>query len=137
MEEAFEKTRIADKFMQYIVTLKIFFKDEFKSGHNSYLIPFDHIVYVKRNMFPKIRDACEYVCPYEKTCDGHKFLNYIEMLWESILYAVEEKKVYYRYFFFTDFKIKDGKILSWHAIPVETKDLKNLTYSQRISYLNI
>ena len=35
MEEAFEKTRIADKFMQYIVTLKIFFKDEFKSGHNS------------------------------------------------------------------------------------------------------
>ena len=137
MEQALKNTQIAHKFMKFMLTLKIFFKDEFKSGHSTYLIPFDHIVYTKRHIFPKIRDACDYVCPHQKKCDGHKFLNYVEMLWRSICYAVEEKKVYYRYFFFTDFKIKDGKILSWHAIPVEPKDLRNLSYSQGMSYLNI
>ena len=91
---------------------------------------------MKRNIFPQIRVACSYVCECEKKCDGHKFLNFIEMLWRSIVYAVEEKKVYYRHFYFTDFTIKDGKILSWHATPVEPKDLRNLSYSQRMSYLN-
>ena len=59
------------------------------------------------------------------------------MLWRAICYAVEEKKVYYRYFYFTNFKIKDGKIFSWDAKPVEPKDLRNLSYSKRMSYLNI
>ena len=124
-------------FMKCIITLKFFFKDEFKSGQSAYLIPFDHIVYMKRRLFPEIRNDCSYVCPFEKECYGHNFLNYVEMLWRAICYAVEEKKVYYRYFYFTNFKIKDGKIFSWDAKPVEPKDLRNLSYSKRMSYLNI
>ena len=60
------------------------------------------------------------------------------MLWRAISWAVEEKKVYYRYFHFTIFRLTDdGKIKGWDAKPVEPKDLSHLSYSKRISYLNV
>ena len=68
MEKALKETLIADKFMQYSISLKVFFKDEFKAGQSAYLIPFLHILYVKRNIFQLIRDSCEYVCPNNKSC---------------------------------------------------------------------
>ena len=137
MEAALIKTQIVHIYMKRIITLKFFFKDEFKSGHSAYLIPFDHIVYMKRYLFPIIREDCGYVCPCEKQCDAHKFLNYIEYLWKMICYGVEEKKVYYRYIHFSDFKIRDGKIFGWYGVPVKPKDLRHLSYSKRMSYLNI
>ena len=63
MEKALQKTLIADKFMEYSVSLKSFFKDEFKSANSAYLIPFSHILYTKRKIFLLIRDSCDYVCP--------------------------------------------------------------------------
>ena len=111
MEAALKKTQIAHKYMCFIYTLKAFFKDEFKSGQSAYLITFDHIVFTKRNIFPYIREDCGFVCPKETPCGPHQFLNYVEMLWRSICWAVEEKKVYYRYFYFTNFRLtNDGKI---------------------------
>ena len=92
MEAALKKTQIAHKYMCSIYTLKAFFKDEFKSGQSAYLITFDHIVFTKRNIFPYIREDCGFVCPKETPCDPHQFLNYVEMLWRSICWAVEEKK---------------------------------------------
>ena len=65
MEAALKKTQIAHKYMCFIYTLKAFFKDEFKSGQSAYLIPFDHIVFTKRNIFPYIREDCGFVCPKE------------------------------------------------------------------------
>ena len=140
MEKALKETQIAHKYMQYMVSLKFFFKDEFKSGQSAYLIPFSHILYIKRNVFQLIRDSCDYVCPYSKQCDGHKFLDYIDMLYRSICWAVEEKKVFYKFFYFHNFTLKnDGKnvkIYGWKAIPVEPVDLSHLSYSKRMSYLN-
>ena len=136
MEEALKKTQIAHKYMCFIYTLKAFFKDEFKSGQSTYLIPFHHIVYTKRHIFPYIREDCGYVCPNEKPCEGHQFLNYVDMLWKSICWAVEEKKVYYKYFHFTNFRLRNGKIAGWDAKPVEPKDLRHLSYSKLMSYLN-
>ena len=138
MEAALKKTQIAHKYMCFIYTLKAFFKDEFQSGQSAYLIPFDHIVFTKRNIFPYIREDCGFVCPRETPCGPHQFLNYVEMLWRSICWAVEEKKVYYRYFYFTNFRLtNDGKIAGWDTKPVEPKDLSHLSYSKRMSYLNI
>ena len=138
MEDALKKTQIAHKYICFIYTLKAFFKDEFKSGNSAYLIPFDHIVFTKRNIFPYIREDCGYVCERETPCGGHQFLNYVEMLWRSICWAVEEKKVYYRYFYFANFRLtNDGKIVGWDAKPVEPKDLSHLSYSKRVSYLNV
>ena len=144
MEKALKQTLIADKFMEYSVSLKVFFKDEFKSGQSAYLIPFSHILYIKRNAFHLIRDSCDFVCPKIKQCDGHKFLDYIEMLWKAICWAVEEKKVFYRYFYFHNFTLtsdvkctlKKVKIHGCYALPVEPKDLSHLSYSKRMSYLN-
>ena len=137
MEAALKKTQIAHKYMCSIYTLKAFFKDEFKSGQSAYLITFDHIVFTKRNIFPYIREDCGFVCPKETPCGPHQFLNYVEMLWRSICWAVEEKKVYYRYFYFTNFRLtNDGKIAGWDAKPVEARDLSHLSYSKRMSYLN-
>ena len=47
------------------------------------------------------RKCCDgnFVCPHDKICDGHKFIDYIELLFSSIAFAVEEKK------FFTDIVI--------------------------------
>ena len=58
------------------------------------------------------------------------------MLWKSICWAVEEKKVYYKYFHFTNFRLRNGKIAGWDAKPVEPKDLRHLSYSKLMSYLN-
>ena len=131
-----EKTIIAFKDFEYVISMKSFFKDEFKSGSHNYLISLDHIKWFKRNIFPKIRDACSYVCPHSVPCKGHKLLNYIEMLWEASVYAVEEKKVYYRYFYFENLIFKNGELHSWNATPVEPKCLKHLSYSRRMAYLN-
>ena len=144
MEKALKETEIAHKYMEYSVSLKVFFKDEFKSGQSAFLIPFSHILYTKRNVFQLIRDSCDYVCPHNKQCNGHKFLDYINMLWKSICWAVEEKKVFYKYFYFHNFTLtsyvqctlKKVKIYGWKAIPVEPVDLSHLSYSKRMSYLN-
>ena len=112
-----------------------FFKREFKKGHN-YLIPIDHLIWFKRNVFPKIRNACDFVCPSDVPCKGHKLINYIEMLWSAVVYAVEEKKVYYRYFYFENLKFLNGQLHSWDATPVDPKCLKHLSYSRRMAYLN-
>ena len=139
MEKAFEQTVIAFKLMEYSYSLKVFFKDEFKSGQSAYLIPFSHILHVKRTVFPFIRDSCDYVCPYTKECDGHQFLNFVEKLWKFMCYAVEEKKCFYKYFYFDNFRLKSDvadKIASWDFKPLEAKDLSHLSYSRRMSYLN-
>ena len=137
MEKAFKNTVIAFKLMQYSYTLKIFFKDEFKSGQSAYVIPFSHILHIKRTVFPYIRDSCDYVCPYTKQCDGHQFLNFVEKLWEFMHHAVENEKMFFRYFYFGNFRVKpDGKMAGWDFKPVEAKDLSHLSYSRRMSYLN-
>ena len=51
IEQAFLNTVIAFKLMQYSYTLQSFFKNEFKKD-NCYVIPFSHILYVKRYVFP-------------------------------------------------------------------------------------
>ena len=116
--------------------MKSFFKDEFKSDSWNYLIPTDHIIWFRKNIFPKIRDSCSYVCPLSVPCKGHKLLNYINMLWEAMVYAVEEKYVYYRYFYFENLVFKNGELHSWDTTPVEAKCLKHLSYSRRMAYLN-
>ena len=62
------------------------------------------------------------------------------MLWKAICWAVEHKKVYYKYFYFTNFNIvrtiNGFEIKGWDAKPVEPKDLSHLSYSKRMSYLN-
>ena len=139
MEKAFKNTTIAFKFMEYEMTLKSFFKDEFKSGQFAYLIPFSHVLYTKRTIFQYIRDSCEYVCPLSEQCKGHQFLNYVNMLWNATCWGVEQKKVYYKYFYFTNFEvvrtINGYEIKGWDAKPVEPEDLSHLSYSKRMSYL--
>ena len=144
MEKALENTVIANKFMEYSVSLKSFFKEEFKCGKSTYKIPFSYILYTKRKIFPLIRDSCDYVCPKLKQCDAHKFLDHIQMLWEAICWAVENKKVYYKFYYFhtftltsdVEYTLKPVKIKGWYALPIEPQDLSHLSYSRRMSYLN-
>ena len=141
LEQAFLNTVIAFKLMSYSYSLKSFFKDEFKKN-NRYIIPFSHVLYVKRHVFHLIRDSCDYVCPYAKECDGHKFLNFIEKLYQFQQYAVLEKKCFFRDFYFYNFKLKKDevndceKVAGWDFNAFVTKDLSHLTFSQRCQYLN-
>ena len=80
MEQALLNTVIAFKLMEYSYSLKCFFKDEFKVN-GVYVIPFSHVLHIKRKVFPLIRDSCEYVCLHQNHCDGHQFLDFIDELW--------------------------------------------------------
>ena len=141
IEQALLNTILAFKLMSYSYSLKSFFKDDFKKN-NQYIIPFSHILYVKRHVFHMIRNSCSYVCPYVEECDGHKFLNFVEKLYEFQKYAVLEKKCFYRDFYFYNFKSKRDevndceKVAGFDFNAYQTKDLSHLTYSQRCQYLN-
>ena len=141
IEQAFLNTVIAFKLMQYAYSLRSFFKDEFKKD-DVFVIPFSHILHVRRHIFPLIRDSCGYVCPYDRQCDGHKFLDFVEILYQFETYAVLERKCFFRDFYFYNFKLKRDevhemeKVSGWDFIACTTKDLSHLTYSQRCQYLN-
>ena len=139
MESALINTVIAFKLMEYSYSLKNFFKDEFKK-EGVYVIPFSHVLYVKRTIFPYIRDSCDFVCPYKNPCDGHQFLDFIEELWNFMRYSVEERKCFFRYFYFFNFRLKSHneieKIAGWNFRAIQPKDLSHLSYSKRLSYLN-
>ena len=92
-----EKTIIAFKDFEYIISMESIFKKEHKSSSRNYLIPIDHLIWFRKNIFPKIRDSCSYVCPHRMPCNGHKLLNYINMLSDATVYAIEEKCVYYTF----------------------------------------
>ena len=140
LEEALLNTVIAFKLMAYSYSLKSFFKDDFKKGEYYYIIPFSHILFVKRHIFPMIRDCCDYVCPYNKECDGHKFLNFVEKLFEFQHHAVIDEKCYFHNFHFYNFQLKKDKdcekVHGWDFNVLESKDLSHLTYSKRCQYLN-
>ena len=142
IEEAFLNTIIAFKLMQYSYSLQSFFKSKFKKEDCCYIIPFSHILYVKRHIFPLIRDCCGYVCPYDQQCDGHKFLDFVEKLYQFEVHAVLEEKCFFKDFKFNNFQLKRDEIIDvqkvngWDFHPNETKDLSHLTYSQRCQYLN-
>ena len=139
LELAFLNTVIAFKLMAYSYSLKTFFKDEFKK-ENGYVIPFSHVLFIKRKIFPIIRDCCSYVCPYKDQCDGHKFLDFVEKLYEFQRFAVLEKKCFYGNFYFYNFKLKKDenceKVHGWEFNSFQTKDLSHLTYSKRCQYLD-
>ena len=142
MEQALKNTVIAFKLMSYSYSQAGFFKDEFKKSENVFVIPFSYILYVKRHVFPLIRDTCEYVCPFTEECDGHQFLNFIERLYQFQCHAVLEKKCFYKDFRFYNFRFKRDKvqdlqkIAGWDFNIKNTKDLSKYSYSQRAQYLN-
>ena len=142
LEQALLNTVIAFKLMSYSYSLKSFFKDEFKLK-NGYKIPFSHILYFKRHVFPIIRDACGHVCSSnDNQCTGHHLINFVEKLYEFQEHAVLNEKCFFRYFHFYNFKIKRDekrnvdKVVEWDFNWFQAKDLSKYTFSQRCQYLN-
>ena len=91
MEKALENTIIAKK---YSLTLKSFFKDDFKYWNDCYLIPFTHFQYTKRQIFDYIKSSCsnDIVCSKLQSCDGNQFLQFIELINQFQRYSVIKKK---------------------------------------------
>ena len=142
LEKALENTTIANN-IQYRLTLKSFFKNQFQYGNYCYLIPFSHILYTRRQIFSYIYDSCGVVCSKLQTCDGHRFLAYVELIYRFNRYSIIKRKVYFKYFLFNNFKLtfdiemtlKPSKIKGWRMLPVDMIVLNDLTYSQRLSFL--
>ena len=142
MEKALENTIIADN-TEYRLSLKSFFKNEFKYWNDCYLIPFSHILYTKRQIFSYIQDSCGVVCSKLQTCGGHQFMAFIELIYRFNRYSIIKKKVYFKYFLFNNFKLtsdiemtlKPTKIKGWRMLPVHMQLIHDLTYSERLSFL--
>ena len=139
METAFKSTIIAE---QYGLTLKSFFKDYFKYWDDCYLIPFIDIRLFKRQYYDFIKSSCndKIACSKQQSCYGHQFLQFVELIIQFQRYSVLKKKVYFQYFFFTNFKLtsditKPLKIKSWRISGVSIHRINHLTYSERLSLL--
>ena len=141
MEKALENTKIAEK---YQLSLKTFFKDDFKYSNDSYLIPFSLIKYTRRQIFDYIRSSCSGdVCSKLQICYGHQFLQYTELIYQFNYYSITKEKLYFDYFLFNNFKLTSDsqmtliptKIKSWRMIPVQKHLLHKLTYSARLTFL--
>ena len=138
MEIAFKNTVITK---EYGLTLKSFFKDKFKYWDDCYLIPFIDIRLYKKQCYDFIISCCnnEFTCSKEQSCYGHQFLQFVETIIQFQRYSVLKKKVYFQYFFFTNFKltsdIKSLKIKSWRISGVSIHRINHLSYSERLSLL--
>ena len=143
MERALKNTKIAEK---YDLSLKTFFKDKYRYWDDSYLIPYSEVKNFKKHIFEFIKSSCnnESVCSKLQSCNGHRFLNFIELILNFHRFVIIQKKIFYKYFLFTNFELttnsnkitlKPTEIKSWRAIAVDKHELNHLTYSQRLSYL--
>ena len=139
MEIAFKNMIIAK---EYGLTLKSFFKDIFKYWDDCYLIPFIDIRLFKKQCYDFIISCCNNkpnCSKQQQSCYGHQFLQFVETIIQFQRYSVLKKKVYFQYFFFTNFEltsdIKSLKIKSWRISGVSVQLIDHLTYSQRLSLL--
>ena len=139
MEKALKNTIIAEK---YGLSLKSFFKDYFKYWNDIYIIPFDHIQRCKRQISDYIKKSCndDFICSKLPSCHGHQFLQFMELIYQFQRYYVIKKKVYFKYFLFSNFTLTPdaaAKIKSWQVMGAYEQQLNNLTYSERLSFLAI
>ena len=142
MENALKNTVIAK---DYGLSLKSFFKDKFKYWDDSYVIPFSEFRHFKKYLFEYIKSSCngDTVCGKLKACYGHQFMQFIKAIHQFQCVAVTKKRVFYKYFFITNFELTQNakitliptKIKKWRVIAIEKEELHNLTYSQKLSYL--
>ena len=144
MERALKNTVIAK---DYGLSLKCFFKDKFKYWDDSYAIPFAEFRRFKKYFFEYIRSSCngDRVCGRLNTCYGHQFMQFIEAIHQLQRYAVTKKKIFYKYFFITNFELTNSstqltliptKIKKWRVVCIEEEEnLDGLTYSERLTYL--
>ena len=126
---------ILKKLMSYSHLRSAFFKDEFRKTVGQYVIPFSFILYFKRRVFPLIRQSCAYDCPHANQCDGHRFLDFIETVYQFQVNAVLEQKCFHKDFCFYSLN-GDDKIDDWDFLFYNIKDLSQYTFLQRVQYLN-
>ena len=139
MEEALKNTLIAEK---YGLSMKSFFKDCFKYWNDIYIIPFNDILRCKRQLSGFIKNDCNngFICSKVPSCNGHQFLQFMELMYQFQRYCVLNKKVFFKYFLFSNFTLTTDtipKIKSWRVIGIFEQQLDNLTFSQKLSYLAI
>ena len=123
------------KLMSYSHLRSAFFKDEFKKTVGQYVIPFSFILYFKRRVFPLIRQSCAYDCLHANQCDGHRFLDFIETVYQFEVNAVLDHKCFHKDFCFYSLN-GDDKIEDWDFVFYNIKDLSQYTFLQRAQYLN-
>ena len=142
MERALKNTMLAK---DYGLSLKCFFKDKFKYWDDSYAIPFSEFRWFKKYIFEYVKSSCngDTVCGKLNSCYGHQFMQFIEAIHQFQRVAVIQKKVFYKYFFISNFELTSDakitliptKIKKWRVIAIEKQNLDGLTYSQRLTYL--
>ena len=142
MERALKNTIIAK---DYGLSLKCLFKDKFKYWNDSYAIPFSEFRWFKKYIFEYVKSSCngDTVCGKLNSCYGHQFIQFIEAIHQFQRVAVIENKVFFKYFFFSNFELTSDvkitliptKIKKWRVVAIEKQQLDGLTYSQRLTYL--
>ena len=134
--------------MKFLWTLSTFFKTEFEFG-TGFKIPYMFIINYLRDYRHKVARYCGAgpYCGDTVECPGHKFLGFLEEVVKAIYHEVENEKLLHTFWFFDNLKFKkesfknniqrdEFHLHSWDFIPIEPRDLKNKTYSQRVCLLN-
>ena len=134
--------------MKFLWTLATFFKEEFEFG-TGFKIPYMFIINYLRDYRHKVARYCGAGpnCSDDlNECPGHKFLRFLEEVNKAIYHGVENEKVLHRFWFFDNLKFskeeidirglkRDLQLKSRDFYPIEPRDLRGKTYSQRVSLL--
>ena len=133
--------------MKFLWTLSTFFKPEYEVG-TGFKIPYMFIIDYLRDYRHKVSIYCGAgpYCQDTVECPGHRFLHFLETVEKAIYHGVENEKVLFRFWFFDNLKFKKEAtkngirrdelyLYKWDFIPIDPRDLKDKTYSQRVSLL--
>ena len=136
----FLSSTLIHKDFYYQYSLRSLFKEKFEvtniKGQRCFMIPTDFLVKYYREHIVNVRNI-DFVCPRNKPCKMHKSFLYLQHLIDTLVWSVEEKSTYYKYFYFQlkDFPEAAG-VHGWTAERLQSKCLKHLSYSRRLAYLN-
>ena len=133
------KTLILKEF-EYNITLHGLLKEEneVKSlhGETCFLIKTQDIMKFYRKFDIYVKNGIGVVCESVVPCRGHAAHGYLKYLIDEIINSVENKKRFYKAFYFRLTHSEDVAFGGWTGEPVQPLCLKHLSYSRRLAYLN-
>ena len=112
-------------------------KGKLFNGHKEFKLYYTDF---KNKFLRKLRfyakNSCGVVCSSDNPCDGHRTLEYLEKYDNFMTHMVVNENIFYK----TIAIVKNGKntdpMMGYIFIPMDMVDLKEKTWSQRVSFLN-
>ena len=121
--------------LYYILNEK-YGKKELYFGNLQFEMTFSQFKTILRFLERNAADSCGVVCYSNNECDGHRCLNYLRQYDEFMLNSVENLKIFYKNIEIIKVGKNTDPLMGYVFLPKDPVDLKEKSWSQRLSYLD-